>query len=246
MRLHKRIYNKIDLILIKNRFERDLKKFTNNNNQRFEIDKKRFLPNYVDATETTDFDGHYVYHPAWALRILKKNNPKLHIDIGSTLSFSSMASAYHNVEFYDFRPANLNLDNLTSSFADLISLPFESNSISSLSCMHTVEHVGLGRYGDKIDYDGDLKAIEELKRVVIPNGNLLFVVPIGGVAKIIFNSHRIYNYQQVINSFENFELMNFALITDNNEYKPESSKIDADRQDYGCGCFWFVKKMKND
>ena len=126
----------------------------NNTNQRFEFDKKRILPNYVDATETTDFDGHYVYHPAWALRILKNNNPKLHIDIGSTLAFSSMASAYHNIAFYDYRPAKLNLDNLTSAFADLISLPFKSNSINSLSCMHTVEHVGLGRYGDTIDYDG--------------------------------------------------------------------------------------------
>ncbi|NDC42314.1 MAG: DUF268 domain-containing protein, partial [Chitinophagia bacterium] len=56
-------------------------------------------------------------------------------------------------------------------------LPFESDSIPSLSCMHTIEHVGLGRYGDQLDPQGDLKAIAELKRVVQPGGDLLFVTP---------------------------------------------------------------------
>jgi hypothetical protein len=36
--------------------------------------------------------------------------------------------------------------------------------------MHVVEHIGLGRYGDPIDPDGDLKAISELKRVVQKRG----------------------------------------------------------------------------
>lgn len=244
MKLHKKIAAKIDFYLVKKRFLNDLKFFTSNNcSKRFEIDTNLMLPNYFDATETTNFDAHYIYHPAWALRILKKINPELHIDIGSTLAFSSMASAYHNIEFYDYRPAMLNLDNLKSGFADLVSLPFENNSISSLSCMHTIEHVGLGRYGDKIDYDGDLKAVNELIRVLSIGGNLIFVVPIGGVAKIIFNSHRIYTYIQVMDLFKNFELVNFALVTDKNEFQSVSSKENADCQDYGCGCFWFVKKM---
>ena len=82
--------------------------------------------------------------------------------------------------------------------ADLTQLHFESESIESLSCLHTVEHIGLGRYGDPIDYDGDLKAIRELKRVVVKGGSILFVVPVGK-PKIIFNAHRIYSYEQIIN-----------------------------------------------
>ena len=79
---------------------------------------------------------------------------------------------------------------MSSGYADLANLPFEINSVQSLSCMHTVEHVGLGRYGDPIDPDGDLKAIKEIKRVLAVNGNLLFVVPIGK-PKIVYNAHRI-------------------------------------------------------
>jgi hypothetical protein len=36
--------------------------------------------------------------------------------------------------------------------------------------MHVVEHIGLGRYGEPMDEQGDLKAIEELKRVLAPGG----------------------------------------------------------------------------
>ena len=62
---------------------------------------------------------------------------------------------------------------------DLISLPFEDGSFHSLTCMHVVEHIGLGRYGDQVDPDGDLMAMKELERVTAKLGNLLFVVPVG-------------------------------------------------------------------
>jgi hypothetical protein len=45
--------------------------------------------------------------------------------------------------------------------------------------MHVVEHVGLGRYGDPIDANGDAQAIKELKCVLWPGGVLYFVVPTG-------------------------------------------------------------------
>jgi len=116
-----------------------------------------------------------------------------------------------------FAQQKLDLDNLISKQANLTSLPFENNSIESLSCMHTVEHIGLGRYGDKLDPNGDLKAIKELKRVLSVNGNLLFVVPIGK-PKIMFNAHRIYSYNQIINYFNELKLKEFSLVTDSGKF----------------------------
>jgi ubiquinone/menaquinone biosynthesis C-methylase UbiE len=125
-----------------------------------------------------------------------------------------MLSAFIQVELYDYRPANIKLNNLIIKKADLLSLPFPDNSISSLSCMHTLEHIGLGRYGDTIDPQADLKAVEEIKRVATPNGNLLIVVPIGQ-PKICFNAHKIYSYKQIKSYFNNFKLKEFSLIPDN-------------------------------
>lgn len=220
-------------------------KFRRVNDGRFSVKGKDLFPCLDDRTKTTGFDRHYTYHPAWAARVVAEINPKVHVDISSILAFSTQLSAFIPVKFYDYRPAELTLSGLESEHADLTQLHFESNSIESLSCMHTIEHVGLGRYGDPIDPTGDLKAINELKRVTAVNGNLLFVTPVGGTPQIQFNGHRIYSYQQIVEYFEGFELKKFSLITD---YKYPDAFIDnataedAAKQSYGCGCFWFVKK----
>lgn len=198
-----------------------------------------------DRTITTGFDRHYIYHPAWAARILAETLPKEHVDISSTLYFCTLVSAFIPVKYYDYRPADLKLENLSAGSADLLSLPFADGSIQSLSCMHVVEHVGLGRYGDPLDPDGDLKAIKELKRVLAPGGLLLFVVPVGGLSKIMFNAHRIYRYDQVMEYFSDLELKEFVLIPESPEYgglvqNPPQELVDAQR--YGCGCFCFRKK----
>ncbi len=203
----------------------------------------RRLPIVHEFSTTHGFDRHYVYHPAWAARILAKTRPKKHIDIASTLHFSTIISAYIPTEFYDFRKVLLSLDNLQTGRADLTTLAFPNNSISSLSCMHTVEHIGLGRYGDSVNVHGDTQAMRELERVLTPGGNLLFVVPVGKPA-VIFNAHRIYSFEDIIGNFPSLELVEFALVPDNVK---EGLIIGASpefvsQQSYGCGCFWFKKK----
>jgi SAM-dependent methyltransferase len=197
-----------------------------------------------DASATTAFDRHYVFHTAWAARVLARTRPSRHVDIGSALYFVTGVSAFVPVEFVDIRPARLGLSGLDARAGTLAALPYADRSIESLSCMHVLEHVGLGRYGDPVDYDGDLRAAAELSRVLAPGGRLLMVVPLGGVARIQFNAHRIYTREQVVGMFEGLRLDAFTLI-------PESA-VDGDlvadppasllaRERYGCGCFEFVR-----
>ncbi|MCC7160291.1 DUF268 domain-containing protein [Candidatus Nomurabacteria bacterium] len=213
------------------------------NNRRFSLAWHNRYPILFDKTTTTPFDHHYTYHPAWAARIIAKTNPKKHVDISSVISFSTIVSAFLPVEFYDYRPVKINLSNLKSKEADLTRLPFATNSIESLSCMHTVEHIGLGRYGDPINPDGDIKAMQELSRVLTTNGNLLFVTPIGK-PNIQFNAHRIYSYDQITSYFPDLKLKEFSLIPDDFSkgiIENASSEL-SNKQRYGCGLFWFVKK----
>jgi SAM-dependent methyltransferase len=193
-----------------------------------------------DNTPTTVFDAHYVYHPAWAARIIAEARPALHVDVASTLNFCSMLSAFVPVQFLDIRPARLDLDHLTSQGADLTALPFEAGSVQSLSCMHVVEHIGLGRYGDPLDPEGDLKAMSELKRVLAGGGSLLFVVPVGR-PRVRFNAHRIYSYENVQAGFAGLDIVEFALVDDQGTFTRDANPAVADQQDYGCGCWWFRK-----
>lgn len=213
--------------------------------RRFKVGLDELYPCLNDNTLKTPFDAHYIYHPAWAARILAKTQPEEHVDISSSLSFVTLISSFIKLHFYDYRPAELNLTNLSSGTVDIIALPFADGSISSLSCMHVVEHIGLGRYGDPINSKGDLFAVMELKRVLKSGGDLLFVVPVGGDAKIMYNAHRIYTYDLVMKMFHGFELMDFSLVSDAKDYVNDfispASKKDSDNCTYGCGCFWFRK-----
>lgn len=227
------------------RFVHDFVMFKNQirNKSRFMLSWKNRKPMLFDRTNTTPFDHHYIYHPAWASRIIAKIKPQKHIDISSTLSFSTILSSFVPVEFYDYRPAEIKLSNLQSKKADLTNLPFKDNSLESLSCMHTIEHIGLGRYGDPLDPDGDIRAMEELSRVLAPKGNLLFVTPIGKPT-IQFNAHRIYSYDQIIKHFPDLTIKEFSLLPDDYSMGivENASKELADAQKYACGLFWFIKK----
>lgn len=212
---------------------------------RFKFDKSDCSFCYNENTKTTEFHRDITYYCAWMARKLKETNPKKHVDISSQVILFAIMSAYTSIDFYDFRPAIIKLDGLTSSFADITNLPFEDNSINSLSCLSVVEHIGLGRYGDPLDYDGDLKSINELRRVMAPGGNLFFNVPLDNEAKIAFNAGRYYTKCQILEYFNDFDLMEFCIIEKDSEEgiicNPPNDFVFKEKS-YTSGCFWFKKK----
>ena len=215
-------------------------RFKKRNDNRLEVPFSEIYPCLKDKISTTPFDRHYIYHPAWAARILAKTRPEYHVDFSSILSFGTVLSAFIPVKFYDYRPAGITLSNYDSQFADLKALAFGNESLPSISCMHTIEHIGLGRYGDELDPRGDIKAINELKRVAKKGADILFVTPIG-TPKIQFNGQRVYSREQIVDYFHGCELIEFTLIPDSGSpiINPDPGEIN--RQNYACGCFWFKK-----
>lgn len=53
------------------------------------------------------------------------------------------------------------------------------------------EHDGLGRYGDPLDPEGDLKAMRTARKIIRPGGLLYLAVPLGKDA-VTWNAHRVY------------------------------------------------------
>jgi SAM-dependent methyltransferase len=203
----------------------------------FSLLKSEFL---LDKYRKNYFDAHYFYHPIWAYKIIRTIKPERHVDISSINHFAGFLSVDISTDYYEYRKPPIFLQNLHCKEADLTNLKFDSNSLSSLSCMHTVEHIGLGRYGDEINPDADLLAINELKRVLKLNGDLFFVVPVG-VPRVYFNSHRVYSYEMIIDLFADLSLANFSLITDKSEFLENANPGIVKDQNYGCGCFHFKK-----
>lgn len=227
------------------RFLRQYQTFRRENSARrpeFSTDWVDCWPRMDDQTAQLPFDAHYVYHTAWAARILAELKPSKHIDISSYTYFSTIASAFVPIEFLDYRPADIRLPNLRCGSADLCQLHFGDKSVESISCMHTVEHIGLGRYGDPLDPTGDQRALAELQRVVAPAGSLLIVVPVGK-PRIQFNAHRIYDPIMIERMLPEMDLHSWSLLPDDSSQGlvERPSREFAVAQRYGCGCFWFKR-----
>lgn len=192
----------------------------------------------------TSFDRGYFMHTAWAARILAKSGIKKHVDISSFVYFVGVLSAFMEVDYYEYRPINVSIPGLNCLQADLCALPFDDRTVESLSCMHTIEHVGLGRYGDPLDPRGDVKAMNELNRVLAPKGRLLLVVPLGGRAHIRFHAHRVYTKQLILASFPDLVCEEFSYLPDKSmkaELLLEPTDDFLLNQKEGLGCFSFRK-----
>ncbi len=198
------------------------------------------FPCLMDRTSKTPFDPHYFYQGAWLARKLAETRPTHHIDVGSSVLTMSVLSGFVPTTFVDYRPLQTVLPGLTLVAGNATQLPFASASLASLSCLHVVEHVGLGRYGDPIAPDGTRLAIAELARVVAPGGRLFLTTPVGR-ERVCFNAHRVSSPMTVVAAAAGLELASFALVDDAGRFTPACEISRAASLDYGCGMFEFVR-----
>ena len=200
-------------------------------------------PCLADATLKTGFDPHYFFQAAWLARRLAATRPAVHTDIGSDVGMVGVISAFVPVEFLDIRLLDVALEGLISRRDNLSSLALPSESVSSLSCLHVLEHIGLGRYGDPLDPDGHVKAAGELSRVLAPGGDLYLSVPVGR-ERACFNAHRVFSVATVRKLFSTLHLQEFALVDDEGRFEPCADASAAGLYEYACGLFHFVKHQR--
>lgn len=193
-----------------------------------------------DWTSSTPFDPHYFYQGAWLARRIAARRPPKHVDVGSSVLTLSVLSATTDVLHLDYRPLQAELPGLRCLGGDILDLPLAGASVDSLSCLHVIEHIGLGRYGDPIDPEGAQKASVELKRVLAPGGRLHVSVPVGR-ERTCFNAHRVFAPATVLAMFAPLRLEGFALVDDGGRYRDPAPMEPASDLEYGCGMFEFSK-----
>lgn len=193
-----------------------------------------------DKTQTTAFDVHYFYQDIWAFKKIQESKVGNHVDVGSRVDFVGFLTAITRVTFIDIRPLKANLDNLNSRKGNILTMPYENDSVQSLSCLHVAEHIGLGRYGDPLDPSGTVRACKELSRILAVGGNLYFSVPIG-TPKLCFNAHRIHSPRQILQYFSSLKLAEFSGIDDNGNFRKNSDPSILEGSSHACGLFHFTK-----
>jgi hypothetical protein len=201
---------------------------------------KDAYPQLHDRTPTNPYDPHYFFQGVWATKKIKQSNIQAHVDVGSQALYVGLLTAITHVTYIDIRPMPLPLDNYESREGSILEMPYDANSIPSLSCLHVAEHIGLGRYGDPLDPEGTKKATQELTRVLAPGGNLYFSLPIGK-PRVCFNAHRIHSPQQILDYFSDLQLVSFSATSDTSEFILDADPNDFANVNYSCGMFHFTK-----
>ena len=194
-----------------------------------------------DWTTHTPFDAHYFYQGAWLARKVRATNISKHIDVGSSVLTISVLSAHVETTFVDYRPLKAGLSGLTSIAGSILALPFQDDSVNSLSCLHVNEHIGLGRYGDPINPLGSVEAALELQRVMSRGGKLFLSLPVGR-ERVCFNAHRVHSPVTVVKLFSQMKLIDFSYVDDAGKFRENKALEDASRFEYGCGLFCFQKQ----
>jgi hypothetical protein len=190
------------------------------------------------------FDTHYFYQDIWAAKKVYASRCAEHVDVASRVDgFVAHCACFTRVTFIDLRPLVTDLPEIRYQRGTVLDLPYADRSVGSLSCLHVVEHVGLGRYGDPLDPQGSVKAMAELQRVLAPGGNLYFGIPVGR-ERVAFNAHRIFSPRTIVASFRELDLVSFSAIGDDGHFHEGASLDDYGDAEYACGLFHFSRPAR--
>jgi len=103
------------------------------------------------------------------------------LDVGCAESILPLDLAHRGFKVWgiDQRNYPLTHPNLEFIVGDICRLSFENDFFDVAISLSTVEHVGLGFYGDSRREHGDVAAIRELHRVLKPGAKLILTAPYG-------------------------------------------------------------------
>lgn len=192
--------------------------------------------------------GHYFLQDVWAAQHVYRFQPEMHVDVASRIDgFVGHVLSFCKVEYVDIRPLEALVPGLSWVNGSICELPYADCSVQSLSCLHVIEHIGLGRYGDQIDPDGWKRGLSELSRVLAPDGQLLVGTPCGR-PRTIFHAHRIFSPAQIVDALPDLTLLEFSIIPSDSalQWTESHSFEEARCLDYGCGLFRFTRRRKQE
>tara|TARA_Y100000739_G_scaffold229735_1_gene245773 strand:+ start:3836 stop:4624 length:789 start_codon:yes stop_codon:yes gene_type:complete len=207
---------------------------------------KEFLMLNDFFSESGVCSGDYFHQDLLVAKLIHQNKPKKHIDVGSRIDgFVAHVASFREIEVIDIRALSMeNHENIKFLKFD-ITEKFQFPKTDSLSCLHAIEHFGLGRYGDRINTLGYLLALDNLISMLEKDGVFYISFPIGRANEVHFNSQRVFNPNYFLNLKlvkKNLNLIRFDYVNQKGDLNCQKNILDfLDNEKYGCGIFTFKK-----
>ncbi len=209
------------------------------------------LPIFTDYDDQAGSSrGHYFHQDLLVASFIHHKNPQRHIDIGSRVDgFVAHVASFRSIDVMDVRDLDgTGHANISFIKADLMNKDSAQNNITdSISCLHAIEHFGLGRYGDPVDPKGHIKGFNNILRMLKPGGNLYISFPIANKNEVHFNAHRVFHPRDIFTWAEDKNSINlerFDYVDDAGKIQ-QNINIESDNIDvvFGCGIYTFKKQL---
>jgi hypothetical protein len=211
--------------------------------------KLDLYPCLYDAKQNAGTLGEYFYQDLFVAQKILENNFSRHIDIGSRIDgFIGNLSLSRSLEVIDIRPLDFAIKNVKFTQIDINNLPRDYFKIADcVTILHTLEHIGLGRYGDTLDPDGWIKTLNSISTILKNRGILWLSVP-SGKQRVEFNAHRVFEPYTLVNEAKNYqlEIKKFFFFEYSNPRIIESRNLKKDfdriaQLEYSLGIYCFEK-----
>lgn len=192
--------------------------------------------------------GQYFIQDIFVAQQILKNNPTKHADIGSRIDgFVAHIACFREIEIFDIRPLTSNVKNIVYKQLDITEDPVDYyNYCDSISCLHALEHFGLGRYGDTLDVNGHKKGLINISKILKPGGLFYLSVPFSNRQRIEFNAHRIFKIPYLLELLNPlFDICSVSYIDDTGSLKEDVDiKTPEFLESFNCdnGCVIFILK----
>lgn len=192
--------------------------------------------------------GHYFHQDLLVAQKVFENAPTRHVDIGSRVDgFVAHVASFREIEVLDIRELDVEIRNIRFRRTDITSGDVVPEYCDSASCLHALEHFGLGRYGDRVDCNGHLVALENITAMLKSGGKLYLSVPIGS-QRVEFDAHRVFSARYVVDMIEQaYEVDSFSYVAKDGRLLRDV-ELDEDALErnfdcrYGLGIFELTKR----
>jgi hypothetical protein len=224
------------------KFLRQLYKFKKVSNAKIEI-----LPYLFDYnSEAGCARGHYFHQDLLVAKFINKSKPKKHIDYGSRIDgFVAHVASFRKIEVVDIR--ELKIKNQPTIIFKKMDLMKKAKILKtdSASCLHAIEHFGLGRYGDKLNPNGHFEGFITILETIKIRGILYISFPISWKPRVVFNAHRIFSPCEIFSwptGRSKISLERFDYIDDEGLLHLNKKPTDLPKNSlWGCGIYTFRK-----
>ena len=196
----------------------------------------------------------YFWQDLLVARRIHSASPERHVDVGSRVDgFVAHVASFREIEVFDVRPVTTEVPGVVFRQADLM----DTDSIrlyagvrggycDSLSCLHAIEHFGLGRYGDPIDPKGYERGFANMAQLLKPGGTFYLSTPIGK-ERVEFNANWVFDPRTIVRcaTTGGLKLLQLTVVSSARgprEIAPNEEALEVlAKSHYNLGIFVFLK-----